>query len=89
MTFLAGIGVKIWSYMVAVGGFLLALLLFWNKAKKAGKKEVKDAVNAKTTEAVIETVKKDKEIDQEIESTPADVKRDKLRKQWGVDGYTK
>jgi hypothetical protein len=79
---LGGLGVKIWGYIAAAGGALLAVLMFWNKAKNAGRKEVKDAVNAKTTEKVIDMVKKAKKNEDEIRSTPLDVKRNKLR------GYT-
>lgn len=79
---LAGLGVKLWGYVAAGGAFLLAVLMFWNKAKNAGRKEVKDAVNAATTEKVIDTVKKVKKIDKEIDSTPTDDLRDKLRQDW-------
>lgn len=80
MSFLASIGAKVWGYVAAFGGFILAMLLFWNKAKKAGKKEVKDAVNAKSTDKVIDTIKKEKEIEKDIKATPASSRREQLRR---------
>ena len=79
---------KLAGYAAAIGGVLALLLTIFYKGKKSGRKEVKDAVNAKTTEVVIETVKKEKKIDQAIESTPTDKLRDKLRQDWSGNSDT-
>lgn len=77
---LGRIGLKIWGYIAAGGGFLVAALLFWNKAKNAGRKEVKDAVNAKTTEKVIEIVEEDRKIEKDVDNMSNDDVTDELLK---------
>lgn len=78
--FMTKIGTKIGGYLAATIGALLLLLGIYNKVKNKGRKEVVDEVNAKTTETVIDTVKKEKAIVEEIKSVSPDTRRDRLRK---------
>lgn len=74
----AGFGLKIWGYFAAGGALLIAGLTFWNKAKRAGRKEVRDAVNAKTTETILEIVETDNEIEEDMATKSDDAILDEL-----------
>lgn len=71
---------KAGKIIASIAGLLIFVLTVFHKGKSAGKKEVKNAVNAKTTEKVIERVEEDRKIEKDNDAlSDADVTAELLK----------
>ena len=71
----------VWGYVAAAGAVLLAVLTIFQKGKSAGSNEV----IVESAKKEIENVKKAQEVERSVASTPADVKRERLRNKYSRD----
>lgn len=72
----------------SIGGVLLAALYLFKRGERKGAKKLKNKVNSQTVDAVLKTVKKEKEIDEEVKSASATERRNRLREYATSDSNT-